>query len=194
MAAPPRRSPLAVRENRTLIPNERGCLPRYRDGRLAARRGGGDCRAGRVQGGGDEWTASHGGDRGRGRGCPADPAGQAQCPGRGDVRGLVTRASGSSPSPASARWCYPARDRTSARAWTSARSRRCVTASGSASRSTCPQATGRRGHRAARRARLDRDPRPGHRGRDRECPGRRTADRARRRHPDRRAGREDVGA
>ena len=36
MAVPPGRSPFAVRENRTLIPNERGCLPRYRDGRLAA--------------------------------------------------------------------------------------------------------------------------------------------------------------
>ena len=61
--------------------------------------------------------------------------------------------------------------------------------------STCRRAAARpEAAGPARRVRLDRGPGPGHRRRDRERPGRRAADRARRRHPHRRPGRADVGA
>ena len=59
---------------------------------------------------------------------------------------------------------------------------------------SCPRRRGWPGDRAARRIRLDGAPRPGHRGGDRQRPGRWPADRARRRHSHRRAGHQDVGA
>src|SRR3974390_1086174 len=39
------------------------------------------------QGSGDDRTAGYGDHHGRGGGCPPEPAGEAQRPGRGDVRG-----------------------------------------------------------------------------------------------------------